>query len=132
MHNLKFSKIKHLKLGKKGETIACRLLRNKDYDILQRNFKSPKGEIDIIARDGSILCFIEVKTRSYSRKRKAQRAPWVGHKQSKRIKKAAMDYIYSLGISQKIRYRFDLIEITATPYSIKNISHWLNNFGRST
>ena len=129
MQKFKFLKAKHLKLGNRGENIACRLLKNKRYDILLRNFKSPKGEIDIIARDGGILCFIEVKTRHYSIKRETNSLPWVSYKQSQRIKKAAMDYMFKIEAS-KIRYRFDLIEITLTPYSIKNLSHWLYNFGR--
>ena len=128
-NKFKFLKAKHLKLGKKGENIACRLLKNKNYDILLRNFKSAKGEIDIVARDGTILCFVEVKTRLYSKKRKNDHLPWVSYKQSQRIKKAAKDYIYKIE-APKIRYRFDLIEITMGRYSIKNISHWQNNFGR--
>jgi putative endonuclease len=127
-NKFKLLKAKHLKLGKKGENIACRLLKNKNYDILLRNFKSSRGEIDIIARDGSILCFIEVKTRHYSKKRKLDHLIWVSYKQSQRIKRAAKDYIFKIE-APKIRYRFDLIEITMNTYSIKKISHWQNNFG---
>ncbi len=130
MNKFRLLKAKHLKLGRKGENIACRLLKNKNYDILLRNYRSTKGEIDIIARDGAVLCFIEVKTRHYSKKREPDKRPWVNYKQSQRIKKAAKDYIYKIEAS-KIRYRFDLIEILLTPYSIRNISHWLYNFGRN-
>jgi putative endonuclease len=130
MRKFKVLKAKHLKLGKKGENIACRLLKNKNYDILLRNFKSSKGEVDIIARDGSILCFVEVKTRRHSKKRNANDLPWVSYKQAERIKKAAKDYMYKIE-TPKIRYRFDLIEITMGTYFIKNISHWQNNFGFS-
>ena len=55
---------KHLRTGRRGEKIAVKLLKAKQYSILVRNYSSLKGEIDIVARDGGILVFVEVKTRS--------------------------------------------------------------------
>jgi putative endonuclease len=52
-------------LGDRGENLAARELQRKGYRILNRNFKSPVGEIDIIARDGKTLVFVEVKTRMF-------------------------------------------------------------------
>lgn len=49
--------------GKVGEDYAASLLRKGGYKILQRNFRSKFGEIDIIALDGNTLVFVEVKTR---------------------------------------------------------------------
>lgn len=49
--------------GKLGENFAAEYLRKKGYKILQRNFHTKFGEIDIIALDGKTLVFIEVKTR---------------------------------------------------------------------
>ena len=53
------------KLGKLGEDVACRFLKLHKYRIMDRNFRSRFGEIDIIARDNQedILVFVEVKTR---------------------------------------------------------------------
>src|SRR5258707_8087727 len=51
-------------LGERGENLAARELQKKGYRILNRNFKTPMGEIDIIARDGKSLVFVEVKTRA--------------------------------------------------------------------
>lgn len=51
------------KAGKFGEEFAVNLLLNKGYKILQKNFRSRFGEIDIIAMDGDYLVFVEVKTR---------------------------------------------------------------------
>jgi putative endonuclease len=48
-------------LGKKGEERAVQALEAAGMNIIARNFRSPKGEIDIIALDGQILAFIEVK-----------------------------------------------------------------------
>ncbi len=50
-------------LGRKGEELACRFLEKKGYHILTRNYRTRTGEIDIIARDGGVLVFVEVKTR---------------------------------------------------------------------
>jgi putative endonuclease len=50
-------------LGKKGEKLAANLLLQSDYEILTKNFNTRFGEIDIIAKDGDTLVFIEVKTR---------------------------------------------------------------------
>ncbi|MBT4819215.1 MAG: YraN family protein, partial [Lentisphaerae bacterium] len=52
-----------MRLGRRGERIAARLLREVGYDVLARNFRAEAGEIDIVARDGETLCFVEVKTR---------------------------------------------------------------------
>ena len=50
-------------LGKKGEELAAEFLKDKGYEILTRNFRSKFGEIDIIAKKGDFLVFVEVKTR---------------------------------------------------------------------
>ena len=52
------------KIGKTGESIAVRYLRKQGYRIVEQNFRSKAGEIDIIAREKQSLVFVEVKTRS--------------------------------------------------------------------
>ena len=51
-------------LGRKGEAIALRVLKENGYRIVDRNVRARFGEIDVVARDGRTLCFIEVKARS--------------------------------------------------------------------
>ena len=51
-------------LGKSGEDLACRELVRRGYEILVRRYRRRGGEIDIIARDGPTIVFVEVKTRS--------------------------------------------------------------------
>lgn len=53
-----------MKLSEKGEAAVCRYLKSLGYQILERNYRCRLGEIDIIAMDGSTLCFVEVKTRT--------------------------------------------------------------------
>lgn len=51
-------------LGKKGETVAAKYLKKRRYSIIDRNFKCKYGEIDIIAKNKNVICFVEVKARS--------------------------------------------------------------------
>jgi putative endonuclease len=50
-------------VGKSGEEIAIQYLLQQGYQVLERNYRCRFGEIDLVARDGSTLAFIEVKTR---------------------------------------------------------------------
>lgn len=52
------------RLGVKGEDYACLYLQKRGMEILERNVRFKKGELDIVARDKTHICFIEVKTRS--------------------------------------------------------------------
>jgi putative endonuclease len=50
--------------GRMAEDDACRFLRERGYEIVMRNWRTVRGEIDIVARDGPTLVFVEVKSRS--------------------------------------------------------------------
>lgn len=54
----------HIETGKTGEDLATIYLENKGYSIIERNFRSRRNEVDIIANKKTILHFVEVKTRS--------------------------------------------------------------------
>ena len=56
-----------IQLGKKGEALAVRELKKRGYKIITQHYTNALGEIDIIAKEGGALVFIEVKTRSSSR-----------------------------------------------------------------
>lgn len=95
-------------LGVKGEELAVRFLKNNGYKIISRNFRSPIGEIDIIAEDKGCLVFIEVKTRSgdfFGRPFEA-----VNHKKMEKLKKVALYYIKNC-CRAEMPSRFDVLSI---------------------
>jgi len=57
----------HCALGRTGEDLACAELLARGYAILERGYRTPRGEIDIVARHGTTLVFVEVKTRDSER-----------------------------------------------------------------
>jgi putative endonuclease len=102
------SRARHLRTGRRGERLAARLLRELGLDLLMRNYRCRAGEIDLIARDGEVLCFVEVKTR-----RRAWRyrpADAVGSAKRRHLIRAAHSYLRELG-RPPLRYRFDIVEI---------------------
>ena len=90
-------------LGNNGEAIICNWLIDKGFVLLDRNIKEKFAEIDIVARDGSALCFIEVRTRQDIK---------LGHpletitkKKQTNIRRAAEAYIAKRNIfNQEIRF----------------------------
>jgi putative endonuclease len=121
------AKSRHLRLGSKGENIAARLLRSKNYTILCRNFKVKSGEIDLVARDGENLVFIEVKTRRATTR--SRPAEGLSSRQKKRIYHAAQNYLRQID-NPNLIYRFDLIEIILSRFKIHEIRHWEDNFSK--
>jgi putative endonuclease len=111
--------------GKKGEEIAEQLLIEKGYTIIKRNFRFGKGEIDIIAKDGDYLVFVEVK----SRKNLSFGEPEYAITQSKikQLKKIAEAYLYINGINNQL-CRFDVITIVGEKEEELKINHIENAF----
>lgn len=105
--------------GVLGEVRAEQLLAGKGYTILARNFVSPGSEIDLIATDGHVIAFIEVKARTgrYGLGREA-----VTPAKQKRICKGAMYYMMRSGLMNR-QARFDVIEIQG-----ERITHIENAF----
>ena len=95
------------RVGKEGEELALKFLKDKGFRVLERNYRTPIGEIDIIARDGNTLVFIEVKTRSDM----SFGSPFESVTQRKRdkIHKTALWYIKGLG--REPAARFDVLSI---------------------
>jgi putative endonuclease len=122
------ARTEHLRVGRRGENLACSLLRAKNCEILCRNYKVKSGEIDIIARDGGILAFVEVKTRRHSTR--SRPAEGLSERQKMRIYRAGMSYLKEIE-NPNVIYRFDLIEIVISPFRIHEARHWQGHFGSS-
>jgi putative endonuclease len=103
-------KPKHLRTGDRGETVAAWYLRLKGYRILERNFTTRMGEIDIVARKGHLIVFVEVRTRGPS----ALVDPFssVDHVKVAKIIQAARCYLSRLD-NPLPACRFDLVALTA-------------------
>ena len=95
-------------LGDRGEDAAVKFLKKKGLVIVKRNWRSPSGEVDIIARDGEVLVFIEVKSRGRSSYVSAVES--VDSRKQKRITRAALHYISMLNDHEgPPLVRFDVI-----------------------
>ena len=99
--------IENKKLGAQGEKQACRYLEKSGYKILERNYKNPFGEVDIIARKEDTVAFIEVKTRLNENYGVPSEA--VDRKRRQKYVQAAKYYFYGKQID--VTVRFDIIEI---------------------
>jgi putative endonuclease len=115
---------KHNKIGIKGEQIAADFLLNKGYIILQRNWRSGKKEIDIIAFKDNVLAIVEVKTRANADLLFPEEA--VNHKKQQFLKVAAEDF--SASNPQYINIRYDIISILFYNDEIKEIVHFEEAF----
>jgi putative endonuclease len=97
----------HNELGKKGEQLAVNFLSKNGYEIIERNYRFDKAEVDIIAKKKEILAIIEVKTRSSIDFGNPQ--DFVKPKQIQRLVKAVDEYVTVNGLDVEVR--FDIIAI---------------------
>lgn len=96
----------HIK-GKEGEDQAAKMLQDKGYILLERNWRFKKGEIDIIAQQNNIIVFAEVKTRSTEKFGYPEFS--VTAKKQKLLAATAEAYLYEKQLDNEIR--FDIITI---------------------
>lgn len=114
---------KHNELGKKGEQLAVDFLLKNGYDIVERNYRFQKAEIDIIAQKADTLAVVEVKTRSTSDFGNPQ--DFVQPKQIQRLVKAVNEYVVSNALDVEVR--FDIVAIVKEGKAFK-IEHLENAF----
>jgi putative endonuclease len=100
----------HNRLGEKGESLATTMLRKKGYSILEENWRSGKNEVDVIAKIGSTIVFVEVKTRSTAFFGDPSEA--VSMSKQKRLIQAANDYLRERELDAEAR--FDIVSIVSS------------------
>lgn len=95
-------------LGDRGEDLAAAFLKKQGYKIMERNYRTPLGEVDLIARHQGALVFIEVKTRTSARFGAGQEA--VHAAKQARLRKLAGYYLQQKRL-EEITVRFDVVAI---------------------
>jgi putative endonuclease len=99
-------------LGAWGERVACTLLRRGGWLILERGYRLGRREIDVIARRGALLAFVEVKTRSTDAFGRPEEA--VTRRKRREIETVALDYL-ARHVREDVSVRFDVVSVLAGP-----------------
>lgn len=125
--------MKTVEIGKLGEDIAVKFLKNNRYKIVDRNVHMSHNEIDIIVKNKDHIVFVEVKTRSTDENMElyfGSPASAVDHRKQKRTVDAARAYLISSKYG-KLQPRFDVIEVFLhkDTHKLININHIENAFG---
>ncbi len=101
--------------GRRAEDVAAGYLKNNGYRILHRNLRAKFGEIDVVARDGPALCFVEIKARSSTRFGFPEEA--VHFQKRQKLLKLAAWYLQSRRPAGHSSVRFDVLSILNGPDS---------------
>lgn len=118
-------KLGSVPFGRWGEELAAEFLQKKGYLILEKHFLFQHAEIDLIARDGSYLVFVEVKTRSSSDYGLPEEA--LSERKKKYLRKAAEGYLY-LNRLPEVDCRFDVVTVSFLPDGTVSLNHYENAF----
>jgi putative endonuclease len=94
-------------LGRWGEDLACEYLGRNGFTIMERNYRTPRGEIDIVARRGCLTVFVEVKARRTGEYGEPEES--VTGTKVRRIRAVASEYLGEKGLGTDVR--FDVISI---------------------
>jgi len=115
----------HLRHGALGERAAKKFLQQSGLKYLTANFRSARGEMDLVFRDKDCLVFIEVKTRSSEEWTRPAAA--VNAERRRRLSRTALDYLRLLR-NPPIRIRFDIVEVLLQDSEVREVRHLPNSF----
>jgi putative endonuclease len=113
------------KLGLQGERAAERFLRRLGYRIVTRNYLCRQGEIDIVALDGTMIVFVEVKTRTTREHEDPESA--VTPDKQRRVILAANIFLRQTHSTGRAA-RFDIVAITGAPGGELEVEHFVSAF----
>ncbi len=116
---------RHLVHGKLGESAAKKHLKRQGLKFLTANFRSDRGEVDLVFREQDCLVFVEVKTRSSEEW--VRPAAAVNKERRQRLSRAALDYLRLLK-NPRVKLRFDIVEVLLADGSVREIRHLPNTF----
>ncbi|MBP1840438.1 YraN family protein [Formosa algae] len=117
---------KHNELGELGEDMAVDFLQNTGYQILERNYRYQKAEVDILAQKDDMLAVVEVKTRSSSFFGDPQ--DFVKPKQIQRLVTAVDAYITSNNLDLEVRFDIIAIVKTKTKFELEHLENAFYHF----
>jgi putative endonuclease len=118
-------KPEHLRRGTLGERAAEKFLQDAGLKYLTANFRSDRGEIDLIFRDADCLVFIEVKTRSSEEWTRPAAA--VNARKRRLLSLTALNYLRLLK-DPRVKIRFDIVEVLLADGAVREIRHLPNTF----
>ena len=98
-----------LELGRLGEDLALKKIKKMGYRCLVRNYRCTLGEVDLVAKDGDTLVFIEIKTRRGKSLEYAKEA--VSMKKRRQLSKVALSYMRDHDCAD-VKSRFDVVAIS--------------------
>jgi putative endonuclease len=114
-----------LRHGQVGESAAKKHLKRSGLKFLTKNFRSDRGEVDLVFRDDDCLVFVEVKARSSEEWTRPAAA--VNKERRGRLTRAALDYLRLLKNPQ-VKIRFDIVEVLLENGSVREVRHLPNTF----
>ena len=120
----------HMEVGAAGEELAYFHLREWGYTVVARNWRNArrKGELDIVAWDGEVLCFVEVKTRT----RKSFIPAEAAVHRDKMRELVGMARLYLRQLPPGTRYRFDVVSVYMVQGEDTEVSLFKEAFGWRT
>ncbi len=116
---------KRKKLGNRGEKIAAKFLRKQSYQIIEKNYHSRLGEIDIVAKEDESIVFVEVKTRCSTYFGLPEEA--LSYDKRRRLSKLALGYLAHRRIKDT-NCRFDVVSILMDNNRVNHIKLIKNAF----
>ncbi|MEZ5305375.1 MAG: YraN family protein [Verrucomicrobiales bacterium] len=110
-------------IGALGEDLAARHLRSQGAKVLYRNFRAPQGgEVDLVCRDGEVLAFIEIKTRTNAEAGAGMRA--VDAEKQALILRGGREWLRMLPNRESITFRYDVVEVLLAEGK-PPVFHWI-------